>query len=314
MYTNKHSKTPSFIECLDLKSFAFSLISMILAFILVSLIAKNPLAEKPSIIKEPIGTSEHGILSAHIPLTLDVEADGFVKETADIKTEEKIIETKEPEEKQPATYIVKSGDNFWNICKEIYGDGNYYNALIKFNNYEGKTLHVGDEIKTPDINDESFKLIKQELDSKKTTATNNTTPTTNSTTSKKYKYGVRTQPAVEINVSSTSMKNFTGAVDTSNFEYVGNWTTTGYDPHCKHCCGKTNGIGAAGVENIPGYSCAAPSIIPLGTTIYIEGYGYYVVEDRGAFGKTNIDIACTCHDTCGSVTCRKSTVAIYIVK
>ena len=63
--------------------------------------------------------------------------------------------------------------------------------------------------------------------------------------------------------------------------YLGNYMCTAYEWTGSPCA---NG-------NYPsvGYTVACNSL-PLGTQIYIEGYGYYVVEDRGGGGDNWIDI------------------------
>lgn len=129
----------------------------------------------------------------------------------------------------------------------------------------------------------------------------------------KYKYGNRINPSVDITVpdSSSSMKNYTGEVDVSSYTYLGDYKITGYTPGCTHCCGNNKGIGASGVKMINGYSVATHKDIPFGTTLYIEGYGYYVVEDRGV-GRGVIDISAPTHDQCYDLT--KSNVGVYIVE
>lgn len=63
--------------------------------------------------------------------------------------------------------------------------------------------------------------------------------------------------------------------------YIGTYGLTAYEWTGNPCA---NG-------NMPtvGYTVACNSI-PLGTRLYIEGYGYYVVEDRGGMGGGIIDI------------------------
>lgn len=128
-----------------------------------------------------------------------------------------------------------------------------------------------------------------------------------------YKYGVRSVPTTVIPdaLSDTDMRNCTDVVDTSKYLYLGTYSITGYTPKCAHCCGNTKGITASGVEAIVGYTVAADSSIPFGTTLYIEGYGYYVVEDRGNFGKNVIDIAAPTHESCYDLT--NYGVHVYVV-
>lgn len=128
-----------------------------------------------------------------------------------------------------------------------------------------------------------------------------------------YKYGKRITPSVEIpkTVSDTDMRNYTDEVDTTDYLYLGTYSITGYTPKCSHCCGNTRGITASGVEAAVGYTVAADKSIPFGTTLYIEGYGYYVVEDRGNFGTNVIDIAAPTHDSCYNLT--NYGVHVYVV-
>ena len=50
-------------------------------------------------------------------------------------------------------------------------------------------------------------------------------------------------------------------------------------------------VTASGMPSEPGISVAAGSNIPFGTTLYIPGYGYREVHDRGgAIGPNNIDV------------------------
>ena len=51
---------------------------------------------------------------------------------------------------------------------------------------------------------------------------------------------------------------------------------------------------------------------PMGTKLYIEGYGYYVVEDRGGFKQGVIDIYMHDHNTCVQFG-RKHGAKVYVV-
>ncbi len=61
---------------------------------------------------------------------------------------------------------------------------------------------------------------------------------------------------------------------------------TGYCP-CKKCCGKEDGITASGVKATANHTIAAPSKYAFNTRIELEGYGTFVVEDRGGAIKGN---------------------------
>lgn len=80
-------------------------------------------------------------------------------------------------------------------------------------------------------------------------------------------------------------------------EYIGEFKITHYDA-CFSCCGKTDGITASGAKVCDGVTVAVdPSVIPLGTYIYIEGVGYRVAQDTGGAVKGNrIDVYVSSHE------------------
>ena len=58
------------------------------------------------------------------------------------------------------------------------------------------------------------------------------------------------------------------------------WRVTAYCP-CEKCCGEfADGITASGAPAV-GHIIAAPPEIPFEKIVFIEGYGYAVVRDRG---------------------------------
>lgn len=90
---------------------------------------------------------------------------------------------------------------------------------------------------------------------------------------------------------------------------IGTCRLTGYDA-CIRCCGKTNGITASGT-----YAQANRTIgmkgYPYGTRVYIEGLGYYIVEDTGYLGYNHVDVFCNNHTECYAITGYRN---VYIVK
>ena len=60
---------------------------------------------------------------------------------------------------------------------------------------------------------------------------------------------------------------------------------------------KAVGITASGKRAHPGTSAADTRYYPVGTVIYVPGYGYGVVEDRGGDirGKRRLDLFCNTH-------------------
>lgn len=212
----------------------------------------------------------------------------------------------EPENPYPLKHIIKQGDS-WYSLSEKYFSTNDYAAAIAYTNDRSITDYafVGETI----IIESEYSLINAMSEINSIDEPNEYNEVHTFLKGKYgYSYGTRPNPAIDITVDKNCTgKNYTGKVDTSNFEFIGNHVITAYDPYCTHCCSGT-GIMASGVHAINGYSVAAE--YPIGTTLYIEGYGFYVVEDRGVTGK-HIDIAAPSHEACGPLT--KSSVAVYIV-
>lgn len=80
--------------------------------------------------------------------------------------------------------------------------------------------------------------------------------------------------------------------------YMGNFKLTHYCAETyEHICGTGTGLTATGTEVTVGRTVAVdPNIIPYGTQIYIEGYGWFVAEDcGGAVKDKQIDIAVETH-------------------
>lgn len=82
---------------------------------------------------------------------------------------------------------------------------------------------------------------------------------------------------------------------------------TGYTPTCKHCCGKTDCIGASGKKIVVGESVAMNRAdmksfgLEYGDKIYIEGIGERVIVDTGC-DQGVIDVACDNHENCSAIT------------
>lgn len=77
---------------------------------------------------------------------------------------------------------------------------------------------------------------------------------------------------------------------------LGNFRISYYCP-CTTCNGNSHGITASGARLQPGVSIAVdPSVIPLGSKVYIEGLGWRVAHDTGSAIKGNrIDVCVSGH-------------------
>ena len=93
--------------------------------------------------------------------------------------------------------------------------------------------------------------------------------------------------------------------------YLGTYYITGYDI-CYECCGKIDGITASGAKATVGRTIAAPSNLPFGTKLYIEGIGERIVEDRGgSISGQRLDLLCNNHSECYTIT---GYYEVYIIK
>ena len=81
------------------------------------------------------------------------------------------------------------------------------------------------------------------------------------------------------------------SVVAENNAYLGTFKAYAYCA-CAKCCGKSDGITATGTKATQGRTIAVdPKVIPLGTEVYIEGYGNFIAEDTGSGIKGNtIDV------------------------
>jgi uncharacterized protein YabE (DUF348 family) len=113
-----------------------------------------------------------------------------------------------------------------------------------------------------------------------------------------------------INSSNITYKNMFKAQATA---YTADFDNTGKRPEDKGF-GKT-ATGTTARRNPNGYSSIAvdPKVIPLGTKLYIEGYGYGIAEDTGGAIKGNIiDVYFDSNSEC--INWGRRSVNVYILK
>lgn len=192
------------------------------------------------------------------------------------------INTAEEENIEPEyqTYIVRAGDCLWNIAYKFYGDGSKYPQIMAANGMTpNSSLNIGMELK---IYDSEIEVVN---------------PTA--------------AIAAMAYMDLSNPRNYTGEVDTSGMRYAGNYRITGYDPNCAHCCSTTHGITSSGRLAELNYSVGCNGL-PAGTKLYIQGYGFYRVDDTGNGGTDFIDIACDTHELCYTVT--NYNIPVYIIE
>lgn len=80
------------------------------------------------------------------------------------------------------------------------------------------------------------------------------------------------------------------------YEYIGECTVTHYC--CElyaHVCGDGDGLTATGVPVTPGVVAVDPEVIPLGSTVIIDGQAYLAADTGGAVRGSHVDIAVATH-------------------
>ena len=80
------------------------------------------------------------------------------------------------------------------------------------------------------------------------------------------------------------------------YEYIGECTVTYYccEPYA-HVCGDGDGLTATGIPVTPGVVAVDPEVIPLGSTVIIDGQAYLAADTGGAVRGNHVDIAVKSH-------------------
>ena len=80
------------------------------------------------------------------------------------------------------------------------------------------------------------------------------------------------------------------------YQYIGECTVTYYC--CElyaHVCGDGDGLTATGIPVTPGVVAVDPEVIPLGSTVIIDGQAYLAADTGGAVRGNHVDIAVATH-------------------
>lgn len=81
-----------------------------------------------------------------------------------------------------------------------------------------------------------------------------------------------------------------------DWEYIGECRITAFccEPYA-HICGTGNGLTTTGIPVTPGIAAVDPSVIPLGSTLIIDGQRYLAADVGGTIKGQMVDIAVATH-------------------
>lgn len=128
---------------------------------------------------------------------------------------------------------------------------------------------------------------------------------------------VVSEPIDEIILEGTREIPTVPSISSNSVEYskVLTMNATAYCP-CAQCCGSyANGYTANGMKAGYGVAAVDTSVIPLGTRLYVEGYGYCIAADTGGAIKGNrIDLCYGSHNAALNSGFGHKTVKVYVLK
>lgn len=80
------------------------------------------------------------------------------------------------------------------------------------------------------------------------------------------------------------------------YRYVGECKISAYccEPYA-HICGDGDGLPATGIPATPGVVAVDPEVIPLGSTVIIDGQAYLAADTGGAVQGLHVDVAMATH-------------------
>lgn len=80
------------------------------------------------------------------------------------------------------------------------------------------------------------------------------------------------------------------------YQYIGECAITAYCP-CAECCGRwADGVTASGLPAWPGIVAVDPDVIPLGSTVIIDGMKYLAADTGSGVEGLHIDICMGSHE------------------
>lgn len=161
---------------------------------------------------------------------------------------------------------------------------------------------VGTVLNSDQINTAEQALSKAEAEAKKKAeaeaakAEQQAASSKPSTTQQTSSSNLLTEPVSAKTVAYSSSLLATDSIK-KNSTSLGNYKLTFYCP-CEKCNGVAGAKTASGTTPTEGRTIAVDSsVIPLGSRVYIEGYGVFIAEDTGGAIKNNkIDVFVSSHD------------------
>lgn len=166
------------------------------------------------------------------------------------------------------TYIVEKGDTLSHIAKD-------YNVKVKeikkWNDLESDLILIGQELEIKKLEPKASEP-KQETAEKATKQPEATPATTK-------------QPTQENTSNNNKQKSSSSSRQPEGKTFQ--VTATAYTAECDGCSGITyTGVNLLNDRNKK-VIAVDPNVIPLGTKVYVEGYGHAVAEDIGSAIKGN---------------------------
>ena len=95
------------------------------------------------------------------------------------------------------------------------------------------------------------------------------------------------------------------------YRYVGECKISAYccEPYA-HICGDGDGLTATGIPATPGVVAVDPEVIPLGSTVIIDGQAYLAADTGGAVQGLHVDVAMETHQEADAFGVRSADVWI----